>query len=217
MHDYVDFMLHADEVCKIRGIVIEDFGNYELIPPNPKIRDAERRGQQVILKFVARESAELNFLRLLDSVELRRHPENRTIKLLDRFAVDEEFDCLVLPKVSTFDNRPAIARLAPTNLLAMAQQMREYVTFLAAEGLVHRDLKLENVGFRAVGPGAELVVLDLGRMERRNTSDLVHEYFVPHEYSPPEFDSRKGCSPFEMDAFAAGVVAEKLEAMANVT
>ncbi|KAJ1558087.1 hypothetical protein HK405_014443, partial [Cladochytrium tenue] len=230
--DYVEFMHTADAVCRRRGIEIDNFnGSFEMIPANPKIRTANWRRERVVLKFVPYRSTELSFLRLLNSDEMRSKPGNRTIKLLDHFAIDDDFDGMLMPQVlrfdevqtSRFDVAPAVARLTPTELLSLAQQAREYVKFLESEGLVHRDLKIENVGFlprRAASGGGDtgpqLVVLDLGRMERRDPSDLVHEYYTPRKYCPQEFfRSSEGCSPFLMDEFAAGVIATELEKRAN--
>ncbi|KAJ1559428.1 hypothetical protein HK405_010676, partial [Cladochytrium tenue] len=222
--DYVTFMRNADALCKRRGIEIDSFdGNFEIVPSNRKVRTGEWREKPIVLKFVPRRSTELSFLLLLNSDDMRSKSGNRTIELLDHFAIDDEFDCLVLPRVSRFE-APAVARLAPSEMLSLAKQAREYAAFLESMGLVHRDLKLENVGFLpgplVIGAGdnisAQLVVLDLGRMERRDPSDLVHEYYVPRKYCPPEFfRSTEGCSPFKMDAFAAGVIATELENRAN--
>ncbi|KAJ1554270.1 hypothetical protein HK405_005530 [Cladochytrium tenue] len=219
--DYVKFMFNADTVCRQRGIMINRVdGSFEIVPPNRQVRTAEWRGKPIVLKFVPHRSTELSFLLLLNSDHMRSRPGNRTIELLNHFAVDDEFDCLMLPRVSMFDEAPA---LTPSEMLSLAQQARGYAAFLESVGLVHRDLKLENVGFLpgrtgtgAGDTGAQLAVLDLGRMERRDPSDLVREYYVPRNCCPPEFfQSSEGCSPFVMDAFAAGVIATELENRAN--
>ncbi|KAJ1542821.1 hypothetical protein HK405_009707, partial [Cladochytrium tenue] len=208
--EYISFLQDADVICQERGIEIETTnGTFEMIPANRKTRAAIRQGQEVMLKFIQRHSSELFFLQLLSSSDLWGQPGNKTVELLDHFAVNDELDCLVLPRVIVFDSLAAAKLLTAADLVKLAHQVREYAAFLASKGLVHRDLKLENVGFRTDGNGssagdllgsAELVVLDLGRMEWRRQSEIVDEYFVPREYCPPEFSCEGGCSPFVMDA-----------------
>ncbi|KAJ1566417.1 hypothetical protein HK405_009892, partial [Cladochytrium tenue] len=196
--EYISFLEDADMVCQERGIMIEKTnGTFEMIPANRKIRAAKWREQEVMLKFVQRQSSELFFLQLLGSPDLWREPGNRTVELLDHFAVNDELDCLVLPRVIMFDSLAAAKLLTAADLVKLAHQVREYAAFLASKGLVHRDLKMENVGFRADRNGSsaggllgstELVVLDLGRMEWRRQSETVHEY------CPPEFSCEGGAA-----------------------
>ncbi|KAJ1569769.1 hypothetical protein HK405_004498 [Cladochytrium tenue] len=186
--DYVEFMHTADAVSRRRGIEIDNFtGSFEMIPANPKIRTANWRRERVVLKFVPLDRAVVSAAAQLGRDEKKvRQQDHRTV---GSFAINDEFDCMVMPQVlrqtSTFSVAPAVARLTLMELFSLAQQARDY---------------LENVGFLpgragtdAGETGAQLVVPDLGCMERRDPSDL----------------------PFMMDAFAFGV-AEEVAAASHV-
>ncbi len=164
-----------------------------------------RRGQVALklLKMRLDESGLRHFLNDVRAV-LLHHPQ--IIEIVD-FGVQGKTPYLAMPYLSNGSMRarhPRGARLPLHIVVNYVQQIASALQYAHDEGIIHRDVKPENV---LLGPGGQLVLTDFGIavvFDQSRTHQTVDFAGTPDYASPEQFLTRPGPAS---DQYALGTMA----------
>jgi len=111
-----------------------------------------------------------------------------------------------------FDRLIDSGNLSETDAWPYAKGIADAISHCHSKGIVHRDLKLENVMLCGKDPRA-IKVVDFGlavAVPLKEDGCMVEAPFTDNAgtmaYKPPEVNSKKGYSPVKVDSWAAGIV-----------
>jgi serine/threonine protein kinase len=92
-------------------------------------------------------------------------------------------------------------------VFSLLQHTLRGVAYLHAKGIVHRDLKIENVMVRRTPEGEEAVIIDLGLAEEFAKERFFSEKCGTPGYIAPEiYGEVRPASPEKCDIFSLGVI-----------
>ncbi|KAJ1549482.1 hypothetical protein HK405_001536 [Cladochytrium tenue] len=187
----------------------------------PNVGFGQMGTREVCIKIVSGPSGhrEKQYLELLDSEAARMDPRNRIIRLIGSVQLPRNDDyvdhlALLFPVVSPLSSPLTFSTETAHRLCS---ELQDAVEFLHERGLVHHDIKPDNLGL-VTGPDGQqhLVVLDVGLMK---------------EYAPGQMTSGRGrgtraflppkvlrldlpTDPFELDRYAMRKTADLITEMA---
>jgi serine/threonine protein kinase len=109
----------------------------------------------------------------------------------------------------TLSHRLATSLLSPTETAALGAKLIDAVEHIAAQNLVHRDLKPDNIMFRQ--DGTTPVIVDFGIVRDLKNSSLTGSWQVsgpgtPFFSSPEQLRNEKNLIDWRSDQFSLGVV-----------
>lgn len=91
-------------------------------------------------------------------------------------------------------------------VLRVVKQALSALTYLHSNGVVHRDIKLENIGFS----GNRVELIDFGFAAECQPGQLLSNYLGTDGYRSPEMVARRAYCPRAADVYAMGIVLYEL-------
>jgi len=189
-------------------------------------------GRQVMLKSVpARGQQELEIARTVSSPELRRHPRNHCVPLLDTFELPDTLDekLIVMPFLRPFDE-PRFQTYG--EFVAFFTQICEGLQFMHEQNIAHRDCTANNImldpsgmypnGFHPIKINRSrdfkskpqrfdrtqrpprYYLIDFGLSRQYSSRNALDDPLRGGDKSAPEHQSRRRCNPFQTDIYHLG-------------
>jgi serine/threonine protein kinase len=154
-------------------------------------------GQRVVIKTLKDELlSDLNFARyrerfLQEALLLSLCKEHPNIVKIDTYFIDDDFPCIAMEYVAGEDLWKWVERrgiLSETEALNYIRQVGEAVTFVHKKGLLHRDIKPQNIMVR---DNQDAVLIDFGlargfipNRTQQITVELTQGFAPPEQYGP---------------------------------
>jgi len=162
--------------------------------------------------FKDKEDKEIFLAELDILVKVQTHP--CVIGIFGKELIDN--DGWVFMEMATggelFDRLIDSGSLSERDAWPYAKGIAEAIAHCHAQGVVHRDLKLENVMLSGTDPNAVKVV-DFGlaivvplQSDGSMVEDLIDDSAGTQAYKPPEVCAKGAYSPLKIDTWAAGIV-----------
>ncbi len=134
----------------------------------------------------------------LDSIETLRNGGDEFVYSLEEFLSG-----------GTLAARLSGGVMSPGDVRNLALSLVDAVGHIAARGLVHRDLKPDNIMFRTTG--GEPVIVDFGLVRDLNQYSLTKTWFprgpgTPYYAAPEQLNNEKSLIDWRADQFSLGVV-----------
>jgi serine/threonine protein kinase len=194
----------------------QQFGDYQLVHmlSHNAFADvylgshARRQILVAIKRFHGRcagEAAE-DFHRQYSTIARLQHPHILTI--LDYGIIDETafIVTVYVPQGTLRQHHPKNTRVAPFTVLNYVQQLSEALTYVHNQGLVHRDMKPQNI---LVNEQGQLLLADFGTVVKSHSLHPGHLYLGEFEgtvlYAAPEQLQGKPCR--KSDQYALAIMA----------
>jgi len=163
--------------------------------------DLDNKGEAVAIKQVRNDDS-ITFLQSVSElkvlIELNEHDrqQNKVVRLLDKFFWQERLYIVtellgenlydLYQKAEAGDRRAMMALGGKGNLKRMARQICEALAFVHSHGIVHADIKPENIVLRrGSGGGVRVKLIDFGCACFGTEQDLP-SYVVSRPYRAPE-------------------------------
>jgi serine/threonine protein kinase len=150
--------------------------------------------------------------RELSAMERCEHPNIARLFAISEFAFDGSQHLVTLEEFlpgGTLSLRLKDGQLSRPEICAMALQLADGVAHIASIGLVHRDLKPDNILFREdrVTP----VIVDFGLVRDLADSSLTESWFIrgpgtPFFAPPEQLRNEKAMIDWRADQFSLGVL-----------
>jgi len=162
--------------------------------------------KEVVIKQIPKESScVLEVRKEVDAGNRLKHPnvsnfieyfenENNHYLVLDRVHGSDLFSIIEKRKFVPFSDSEA---------RSMFKQILKAMQYCHKQGIVHRDIKLENI---LRGSDGHITLIDFGLCDTVNEGDLSERFCGSMDYVAPEVLSRKTYDAYVSDMFSLGIV-----------
>ena len=144
--------------------------------------------------------------RIMQEIEILKytfHPH--IIKLYEIFE-NQKYIFVVIEYIDSGDLLNYLKRngvFEESDFLAIFKQIVRALHYLHFNGILHRDIKLDNI---LIDSNGQIKICDFGVSRKMPKSELVHEHIGTPAYLAPEIVSNKGYKGFKADIWSLGVM-----------
>jgi len=211
MESEPDLQLIAESICTDRGLVLEERSGGGGFKEVFRVHGPD--DGPVALKVIKASGCSPRTIREVEALERCDHPNIARLFVADAHTFEgEDYDFTLeefLPGgtlTSMLEQRGALDTDAAIRL---GEQLLDAVAHLAELGLVHRDIKPDNIMFRA--DGETPVLVDFGIVRDLSASSLTLTWAqcgpgTPYFAAPEQLNNEKPLISWRTDEFSLGVV-----------
>ena len=153
----------------------------------------------------SRISSEASFKRISQEIEIIQELNHPYIVKLYEIFENNKFIFSVLEYVDNCDlltHLKSHGTFTEVEFLPLFRQLVEALEYVHSKGVLHRDIKLDNILLTKDG---QAKICDFGVSCRMPTEDMVYEHIGTPAYLAPEIIRKQGYSGFKADIWSLGV------------
>jgi serine/threonine protein kinase len=200
----------AQAICSARGLTLgNDVGSGAF---KTTFRVTKQDGSERAFKLYRKAGADARTEREVEAITRCSHAGIASFELIETWkqgADDYVFSLEEFLSGGTLTDRMKAGLMKPDDVRALAKSLIDAVGHIESLGLVHRDIKPDNIMFRT--PGGPPVIVDFGLVRDLNKSSLTATWAAggpgtPLFASPEQLNNEKSMIDWRADQFALGVV-----------
>ncbi|EGD72674.1 CAMK/CAMKL protein kinase [Salpingoeca rosetta] len=212
VHESEDLQSIPEEVREEQDNALAQLQQYQVgetlgVGAHGEVKRATHKlsGQSVAIKFVPREDCKDGGKRLTEVAALRMLNHPHVVRLYDVIRTSTQvllvLECL--PGGELFDYLVSRHRLSESEGRRFTRQIMSALTYCHDQGIVHRDLKLENL---LLDDDGDVKVTDFGFSNVYKDGNLMSTFVGSPAYAAPEIMANEKYSGPKADIWSLGVI-----------
>lgn len=144
--------------------------------------------------------------RIMQEIEILKYTCHPHIIRLYEIFENQKYIFMVIEYVDSGDLLNYLRRkgvFEESNFLVIFKQVIRALHYLHFNGILHRDVKLDNI---LIDSSGQVKICDFGVSRKMPKSELVHEHIGTPAYLAPEIVANKGYKGFQADVWSLGVM-----------